>query len=114
MHCPPHLALDQVLRVLYFSSSPSFHSAVAPFQSSKPHPTVAEDEERLEKLFDRTHQLEKEESRTSLPEPVDTLATKMEALKEEEEEEEEKGERAREERREGRARYHRMSFNCVV
>ena len=58
---------------------------MAPFQSSKPHPIVAEDEEQLEKLFDRNYQLEKEESRTSLPEPVDTLASKMEALKEEEE-----------------------------
>ena len=77
-----------------------FHSAVAPFQPRKPLPRSVDDEDRLEKLFDRTHQVEREEQKMSEKETEDSLTTKMAALDQsnahelvgggEEEEEEEK------------------------
>ena len=57
-----------------------FHSAVAPFQPRKPLPRSVEDEDRLEKLFDRTHQMEREEQKMSEKETEDSLTTKMAAL----------------------------------
>ena len=75
---------------------------MAPFQPRKPLPRSVDDEDRLEKLFDRTHQVEREEQKMSEKETEDSLTTKMAALdqsnahelvgggEEEEEEEEEK------------------------
>ena len=54
---------------------------MTPFQSVKPHPhkTSFEDEDRLEKLFDRTHQLEREEELTGEREMADSLRSKVAA-----------------------------------
>ena len=84
-----------------------FHSTVKPFQSTKPHLLSLDDEERLERLFDRPLQMRREEEGEegegrgrrggSGIGISDTLASKMDALevgerKEEEEEEKEEEE----------------------
>ena len=53
---------------------------MTPFQPRKPLPPSLEDENRLEKLFDRSHQLESEEQRLSERETKDSLICKMAAL----------------------------------
>ena len=85
--------------------------SVTPFQSLKPHlrklaPDYHDDEDRLERLFDRSHQLETEERSVATAtgrETEDSLHSKMVALsrgeREEEREEEREGEMEEEEER---------------
>ena len=54
---------------------------MTPFQSLKPRLlSTADDEERLDKLFDRTHQIEREERMIVEREVEDSLKSKMVAL----------------------------------
>ena len=53
---------------------------MTPFQTPKPKPQSTGDEDRLDKLFDRTHQIEQEEQRASKIELEDSLRTKVAAL----------------------------------
>ena len=58
-----------------------FIPAVTPFQSLKPHPfSTADDEDRLDKLFDRTHQIEREERMIVERVVEDSLKSKMAAV----------------------------------
>ena len=57
-------------------------TSVTPFQTPKPHPYSTDDEDRLDKLFDRTHQIQREEETMSGREAEDSLKSKMAALTE--------------------------------
>ena len=54
---------------------------MTPFQSLIPHPfSTADDEDRLDKLFDRTHQIEREERMIVERVAEDSLKSKMAAV----------------------------------